>query len=356
MRLLDPESQPDAIEQAAQRLAEGGLVALPTETVYGLGARADRDDAVARIFAAKGRPADHPLIVHVPNQAAALYFVTTFPPVAQRLVEAFWPGPLTVIVPRHPDMARAAAGGQDTIGLRCPDHPVARRLLEACAQKDILGIAAPSANRFGRISPTRASHVIEEFRDQGEGLDEVWVLDGGACEVGIESTIVDCSRDQPVLLRPGRLTLAELEAAAGEPLLWSRPESPDPDAPRASGTLLSHYAPRAKVVLMSDDQIDRSLDVIEPEITAALLRERHPSAHTPPRVAVYSRSLWARRAPHKGVLHRSMPGDAATAAHDLFADLREIDAAGVDQIWVEAPPDDAAWDGVRDRLTRASAA
>lgn len=356
MRLLDPDSQPDAIEQAAQRLAEGGLVALPTETVYGLGARADRDDAVARIFAAKGRPADHPLIVHVPNQAAALYFVTTFPPVAQRLVDAFWPGPLTVIVPRHPDMARAAAGGQDTIGLRCPDHPVARQLLEACAQKDILGIAAPSANRFGRISPTRASHVIEEFKDQGEGLDEVWVLDGGACDVGIESTIVDCSRDQPVLLRPGRLTLAELEAAAGEPLLWSKPEAPDPDAPRASGTLLSHYAPRAKVVLMSDDQIDRSLDVIEPEITAALLRERHPSAHTPPRVAVYSRSLWARRAPHKGVLHRSMPGDAATAAHDLFADLREIDAAGVEQIWVEAPPDDAAWDGVRDRLTRASAA
>ena len=356
MRLLDPDSQPDAIEQAAQRLAEGGLVALPTETVYGLGARADRDDAVARIFAAKGRPADHPLIVHVPNQAAALYFVTTFPPVAQRLVEAFWPGPLTVIVPRHPDMARAAAGGHDTIGLRCPDHPVARQLLEACAQKDILGIAAPSANRFGRISPTRASHVIEEFKDQGEGLDEVWVLDGGACDVGIESTIVDCSRDQPVLLRPGRLTLAELEAAAGEPLLWSKPEAPDPDAPRASGTLLSHYAPRAKLVLMSDDQLDRSLDVIEPEITAALLRERHPSAHTAPRVAVYSRSLWARRAPHKGVLHRSMPGDAATAAHDLFADLREIDAAGVEQIWVEAPPEDAAWDGVRDRLTRAAAA
>lgn len=356
MRLLDPASQADAIEQAAQRLAEGGLVALPTETVYGLGARADRDEAVARIFAAKGRPADHPLIVHVPNQAAALYFVTTFPPVAQRLVEAFWPGPLTVIVPRHPDMARAAAGGQDTIGLRCPDHPVARQLLEACAQKDILGIAAPSANRFGRISPTRASHVVEEFRDQGEGLDEVWVLDGGPCEVGIESTIVDCSREQPVLLRPGRLTLAELEAVAGEPLRWSRPEAPDPDAPRASGTLLSHYAPRARVVLMSDEQIDRHLDVIEPEITAEALGERHPPAHTPPRVAVYSRSLWARRAPHKGVLHRSMPGDAATAAHDLFADLREIDAAGVEQIWVEAPPADAAWDGVRDRLTRAAAA
>jgi L-threonylcarbamoyladenylate synthase len=348
MRLLDPESQPDAIEQAAQRLAEGGLVALPTETVYGLGARADRDDAVARIFAAKGRPADHPLIVHVPNQAAALYFVTTFPPVAQRLVEAFWPGPLTVIVPRHPDMARAAAGGQDTIGLRCPDHPVARRLLEACAQKDILGIAAPSANRFGRISPTRASHVIEEFRDQGEGLDEVWVLDGGACEVGIESTIIDCSRAQPVLLRPGRLTLAEIEAVCGEPVAWSRPEAPDPSAPRASGTLLSHYAPRAHLRLLPTELLSAELDTAERALETQADTEGHA-------IGVYSRSLWAWHRPHAGVLHRAMPGDAAQAAHDLFADLRELDAHGVAQIWVEAPPDEPAWDGVRDRLLRAAA-
>ncbi|MBH2017569.1 MAG: threonylcarbamoyl-AMP synthase [Burkholderiales bacterium] len=360
MRLLDPAQQPDAIEQAAQRLADGGLLALPTETVYGLGARADDDAAVARIFAAKGRPADHPLIVHVPNPAAALHFVSSFPPVAQRLVAAFWPGPLTVIVPRHPDVARAAAGGQDTIGLRCPDHPVARQLLDACAQRDILGVAAPSANRFGRISPTRAAHVVDEFQDQAGadagGLDEVWVLDGGPCEVGIESTIVDCSRGQPVLLRPGRLTLSQLEDAAGEPLLWSRPEAPDPEAPRASGTLLSHYAPRARVILMSDEQLGSSLDVIEPEVTAALMRDRHPVAHPRPRVAVYSRSLWARRTPHKGVHHLSMPGDAATAAHDLFADLREMDATGVDQIWVEAPPDGPEWDGVRDRLSRAAAA
>lgn len=352
MRLLDPSVQPDAIELAAQRLSDGGLLALPTETVYGLGARADDDAAVARIFAAKGRPADHPLIVHVPNEAAALHFVSAFPPVAQRLVRAFWPGPLTVIVPRHPDVARAAAGGQDTIGLRCPDHPVARQLLDACALRDVLGVAAPSANRFGRISPTRASHVVDEFEGQGEGLDEVWVLDGGACDVGIESTIVDCSRGQPVLLRPGRLTLAELEAAAGEPLSWSRPEAPDPQAPRASGTLMAHYAPRARVSLMSVDQLASGLDVMEVELTAARLQQ--PFTH--PRLAVYSRSLWAHRPPHPGVLHASMPGDAVTAAHDLFADLREMDAAGVDQIWVEAPPDSADWDGVRDRLQRAAAA
>lgn len=358
-RLLDPAQAPDAIEVAAQRLADGGLLALPTETVYGLGARADDDAAVARIFAAKGRPADHPLIVHVPNEAAAWHFASAFPPVAQRLVRAFWPGPLTVIVPRHPERARAAAGGHDTIGLRCPDHPIARQLLDACAQRDILGVAAPSANRFGRISPTRAAHVLEEFAEQPGidtdadplGLDEVWVLDGGACAVGIESTIVDCSRGQPVLLRPGRLTMAELEAAAGEPLLWSRPEAPDPLAPKASGTLLSHYAPRARVVLMSGTQLADGLHVIEPELTAQHLA----TPGVPPRLAVYSRSLWAHHPRHPGVVHLSMPGDALTAAHDLFADLREMDATGVAQIWVEAPPEGPAWDGVRDRLSRAAA-
>jgi L-threonylcarbamoyladenylate synthase len=350
MRLLDPATQADAIELAAQRLSEGGLLALPTETVYGLGARADDDAAVARIFAAKGRPADHPLIVHVANRHAALHFVSAFPPVAQRLVEAFWPGPLTVIVPREPTTAAAAAGGQDTIGLRCPSHPVALRLLEACAERGVLGVAAPSANRFGRISPTRSAHVVDEFTQAGPGLDEVWVLEGGVCDVGIESTIVDCSRGHPVLLRPGRLTLAEIEAVAGEPVQWSRPEAPDPAAPRASGTLVAHYAPRAKVRLMGESDLHEALDALEPQLSGA----RQPQVQWV--VAVYSRSLWAHRAPHPGVLHRAMPGDAATAAHDLFADLREMDAHGVGDIWVELPPADPAWDGVRDRLMRAAAA
>ena len=352
MRLLDPAAQPDAIDLAAQRLAEGGLLALPTETVYGLGARADDDAAVARIFAAKGRPSNHPLIVHVANVESSYQFASAIPPVARQLMERFWPGPLTVIVPRAPGMAGASAGGQDTIGLRCPDHPVALQLLQAAARLGVAGVAAPSANRFGRISPTRAEHVVDEFKDQGDGLDEVWVLQGGPCEVGIESTIVDCSRGHPVILRPGRLTRDELEAAAGMPMGRSTPEAPDPNAPRASGTLEAHYAPRAKVRLMSDEHLDMALNMVEPELAARPFEGQK----LVPRIAVYSRSLWARRSARPGLVFRPMPADPVQAAHDLFSDLRELDALGVDLIWVEAPPEDAAWDGVRDRLTRAAAA
>lgn len=352
MRVLNPQTQADAIELAAQRLADGGLLALPTETVYGLGARADDDEAVARIFAAKGRPSNHPLIVHVPNVHAAMCFASAIPPAAQRLMEAFWPGPLTVIVPRHPDCAAAAAGGQHSIGLRCPDHPLALRLLEAAAKLGVTGVAAPSANRFGRVSPTRAEHVVSEFDGQGEGLDEVWVLDGGPCDVGIESTIVDCSRGYPVLLRPGQITLTQIQAVTGEKVGVSTPEKPDASAPRASGTLMAHYAPRAKVRLMTLDLLMVALDAFELEVKEhpALLHEARP------RLAVYSRSLWAHRGSIPGVVHRAMPPEPAAAAHHLFADLRELDDLGVELIWVESPPDDQVWAGVRDRLTRAAAA
>ncbi len=352
MRVLNPQTQADAIDLAAQRLADGGLVALPTETVYGLGARADDDDAVARIFAAKGRPSNHPLIVHVPNVHAAMCFASAIPPAAQRLMEAFWPGPLTVIVPRHPDCAVAAAGGQHSIGLRCPDHPTALRLLEAAGKLGVTGVAAPSANRFGRVSPTRAEHVVSEFEGQGDGLDEVWVLDGGACDVGIESTIVDCSRGYPVLLRPGQITLTQIQAVTGEKVGVSTPEKPDASAPRASGTLMAHYAPRAKVRLMTLDLLMVALDAFELEVKEhpALLHESRP------RLAVYSRSLWAHRGSISGVVHRAMPPEPAAAAHHLFADLRELDDLGVELIWVEAPPEEQAWAGVRDRLTRAAAA
>ena len=352
MRVLNLQTQADAIDLAAQRLADGGLLALPTETVYGLGARADDAAAVARIFAAKGRPSNHPLIVHVPNVHAAMCFAAAIPPAAQRLMEAFWPGPLTVIVPRHPDCAAAAAGGQHSIGLRCPDHPMALRLLEAAAKLGVTGVAAPSANRFGRVSPTRAEHVVSEFEGQGEGLDEVWVLDGGACDVGIESTIVDCSRGYPVLLRPGQITLTQIQAVTGEKVGVSTPEKPDASAPRASGTLMAHYAPRAKVRLMSLDLLMVALDAFELEVKEhpALLHEARP------RLAVYSRSLWAHRGSIPGVVHRAMPPEPAAAAHHLFADLRELDDLGVELIWVESPPDDQVWAGVRDRLTRAAAA
>lgn len=340
---LDPAAQPDAIALAAQRLADGQLVAFPTETVYGLGARADDDAAVARIFAAKGRPSDHPLIVHVHDAHAAGAFAAEIPPAARRLMDRWWPGPLTVIVPRRPSRGAAAAGGQDTIGLRCPDHPVALALLEAAFKLGVPGVAAPSANRFGRISPTRPEHVLDEFPTQ-----DLWVLDGGPSQVGIESAIVDCSRGQPVLLRPGFLTRAELEATVGQALMWSRPEAPDPNAPRASGTLLAHYAPRAKVHVMSTDQMTSALDQLVPVLM--------DWTDEVPRVAVYSRSAWAHRPGQPGVVLRAMPAQPGLAAHDLFADLRDIDALGVEQIWVEAPPPDPAWDGVRDRLMRAAAA
>ncbi|HJV71814.1 L-threonylcarbamoyladenylate synthase [Ideonella sp.] len=325
-------ADPGALKQAAQRLAAGELVAFPTETVYGLGARADDDAAVARIFAAKGRPSDHPLIVHVPDVQAARAFAAEWPERAQRLCDAFWPGPLTVIVPRAPGRAGAAAGGQATIGLRCPAHPVAHALLVEAAALGVPGVAGPSANRFGRVSPTLAAHVAAEF-DPG-----LWVVDGGACEVGIESAIVDCSRDRAVLLRPGTLTRERIEAALGGETLAAR----DRDAPRASGTLEAHYAPRAKVRLMDPPALRAALGVLGTTAPGA----------TPP-VAVYSRTVGPLPA---GIPGRAMPADAAAAARALFSALRELDACGTPLIWIETPPADSAWDGVRDRLQRAAAA
>ena len=337
MRLV--ASDPQAIERAAEQLAAGALIAFPTETVYGLGARADDDAAVAGIFAAKGRPSDHPLIVHVSGMVRAREFAADWPPLAERLAQAFWPGPLTLIVPRRPGVAAAAAGGQDSIGLRCPAHPLAQALLEAAARRGVPGVAAPSANRFGRISPTTAAHVQSEFGTQ------LTVLDGGPCAVGIESAIVDCTRGAPVLLRPGSLTRDALAAAAGEPL-----GDADAASPRASGTLEAHYAPRATLRLMSARALDDAL---------ALWRDAQRSAVTGsppagPRLAVYSRTV---RAPRDAALAaRTMPDAPRAAAYELFAVLRELDALGVALIWVEQPPAGAEWAGVRDRLQRAAAA
>jgi L-threonylcarbamoyladenylate synthase len=321
-----------AVAQAVEALASGRLVAFPTETVYGLGADAGNDAAVAAIFSVKGRPSDHPLIVHVPDASAVPAFAAEVPDFAQRLLEAFWPGPLTVILPRRADRGTAAAGGQQSIGLRCPAHPVAHALLLACAQHQppIAGLAAPSANKFGRVSPTTAGHVRSEFGDA------LLVLDGGPCRVGIESTIVDCTRGVPVLLRPGVLTEAQLEAACGQALRMPQ-DLPQP-APRASGTLASHYAPRARVRLMDADTLQAALDVLGAEA---------------PAIAVYSRAIL--RTPSAKVLRRRMPDDAAETARQLFAVLREFDDQGVHLIWVETPPDEAAWAGVRDRLERAAA-
>ncbi|MEP6589164.1 MAG: L-threonylcarbamoyladenylate synthase, partial [Polaromonas sp.] len=190
--MILPGTDPQAILEAARRIQAGGLVGFPTETVYGLGADASGDDAVAGIFAAKGRPSDHPLIVHVADASQVNDYASSVPPFAARLMQSFWPGPLTVILPRREGVAAAAAGGQNSIGLRCPAHPVALAFLKACLELGVSGVAGPSANRFGRVSPTTAAHVNQEFGD------ELLVLDGGPCAVGIESSIVDCTRGRPV--------------------------------------------------------------------------------------------------------------------------------------------------------------
>jgi L-threonylcarbamoyladenylate synthase len=316
-----------AIDAAADRLAAGELVAFPTETVYGLGARADDDAAGARIFALTGRPVGHPLIVHVAEPGDAEVFAATMTPLARRLVEAFWPGPLTVIVRRKDGAAAAAAAHQPTIALRCPAHAIAHALLVAARKRGVPGIAAPSANRFGHVSPTTAAHVVDEFGA------ELMVLDGGAAQLGIESAIVDCSGDRPVLLRPGVLTRERIESAAGVPLL-----QPDDGSPPAPGTLPSHYAPRAALRLMTTPMLRTALEMLGAE---------------PLKLAVYSRSVPSGVA--TGVRHRRMPARPEQAAHELFSVLRELDREGVHLIWVEEPPPGPEWEGVRDRLVRAAA-
>ena len=329
--ILDGQSS-QAIAAAAQALQRGELVGLPTETVYGLAADAGNDAAVAKIFEAKGRPANHPLIVHVASAHGVARFASHVPDFAQKLIDAFWPGPLTLILPRRPDLAAVAAGGQNSVGLRCPSHPTAHAVLQSAETLGVLGVAAPSANLFGRVSPTTAAHVAGEF---GEGL---LIIDGGACDVGIESTIVDCTRGEPILLRPGVLTAEQLSQACGMTVIT--PTKPQADAPRASGTLDSHYAPHATVRLMTAVQMQQAL------ANAPVARER---------VAVWARSsvqvpaAWA-----KQLICHPMSADPRQCAHDLFAQLRDFDAQGITQIWVETPPEGVDWDGVRDRLTRAA--
>ena len=332
--LLDG-SAPESIAEAARVISAGGLLGLPTETVYGLAADAASADAVAKIFTAKGRPSNHPLIVHVADAAGVDHFAVDVPAFARQLMQAFWPGPLTLILPRRPGVGAETAGGQDSIGVRCPSHPVAQALLQAlAAQPDpVWGLAAPSANQFGRVSPTTAQHVLAEFGG------DVPVLDGGPCTVGIESTIVDCSRGAPVLLRPGAITRVQVEAVCGQPL-QSAQEIADTAgaAPRASGTLESHYAPSATVRLMDARALQTALDVLGAD-----------AAH----IAVYARTPL--RIASERLVVRRMPADADATAQQLFAALRGFDAQGVKLIWIETPPDAPDWEGVRDRLQRAAA-
>ncbi|MFN7087480.1 MAG: L-threonylcarbamoyladenylate synthase [Burkholderiales bacterium] len=310
------------IENAVAVLRAGGLVAFPTETVYGLGADASNPEAVKKIFAAKGRPHDHPLIVHVADAVQLANWAREVPPAAARLAKKFWPGPLTLILRRAASVSDWVTGGQDTVALRVPAHPVAQALLRAFGG----GIAAPSANRFGRVSATTAEHVRSEF---GDAVD--CVLDGGAADVGIESTIVDLSGDRPALLRPGWVSAQQLQDVLGMPLA-----APGSASPRAPGTLAKHYAPQTPLMMMEADLLL--------ELAASLARQGK-------RVAVLARS--AQRPLVPDLTWIAAAADAQGYAHDLYSNLRKLDAAGCDVMLVEEPPRDAAWAAIRDRLLRA---
>ena len=313
------------ISRAATALRAGELVAFPTETVYGLGADASNPAAVARIFAAKGRPADHPLIVHLPDASLLSHWARQIPESAQRVAAAFWPGPLTLILKRHPAVIDAITGGQDTVGLRVPNHPLALQLLREFGS----GVAAPSANRFGHVSPTTAGHVRDEF-----GAAVSIVLDGGPSDVGIESTILDLSSAVPRILRPGMLDAATLASVLGElPRLGGNAE-----APRVSGSLESHYAPATPLRLVADAELDTALrEALDKGLSVVVLAPGAASASNP-------QLLW-----------QVCSTDPAQYAHDLYANLRRFDDLRRDLILIAAPPASEAWCAVADRLGRAAA-
>ncbi len=327
------EAKSAEIAAAVGALVAGQVIGLPTETVYGLAADAANRAAVAEIYRIKGRPDDHPLIVHVLDATQARRWAV-WSDGAQRLADAFWPGPLSIVLPRRADAPVWACAGQATIALRAPSHPVARQLMSGLLDVGITGLAAPSANRFGRVSPTRAAHVRSDLGD-----DVAIVLEGGAADVGIESTIVDLSRGRPVLLRPGHIGVDRLAEVLREPI-----SAADADAPRVPGALPSHYAPVTPLVLVETQDLKK-------RIAAELAAGK--------RIAVWCFAASG----FDGQIARSeaeqwyrLPDSIEAAERVLYADLREIDAAGFDLIVVEAPPISAQWAAITDRLTRAAAA
>ncbi len=309
------------LDEALAALRRGEAIGLPTETVYGLAADASRPDAVRRIFALKGRPADHPLIVHIAGADQIERWARDVPEAARALAAAFWPGPLTLILRKRDEVPDEVTGGQATVGLRCPAHPLALALLRAFDG----GLAAPSANRFGHVSPTTAAHVREEF-----GAAVPVVLDGGDCVVGIESTIVDLSGGAPRILRPGRITHAQIEAVAG-----AVGEGSDAASPRASGTLDAHYAPRTALLLLPREAL------------VAEARQQHALGK---RVAVLALATMP-----EGLRGIALPSDPDGYAHGLYAALRSLDALGANLLLADRPPDTRAWLAVNDRLRRSAA-
>ncbi len=314
----------EGIERAVAVLRRGGLVAFPTETVYGLGADATSRAALRRLYEVKGRPPDHPVIVHLGEAGLVGAWAAVVPDAARQLVEACWPGPLTIVVPRAAGVLDEVTGGQDTVALRMPDHPLALGLLRAFGG----GVAAPSANRFGRVSPTTADHVVA---DLGDDVD--LVLDGGPCRVGVESTIVDCTVTPPRVLRPGAVSadrVAELTAAFDE-------RAPSTRAVRTPGTLPAHYRPRARVVVSNAAAAGTDLEHARASGTTVGLLMPDPPSGLP-----------------SGVHVLPVPADADGYARVLYERLREADRRGLDVVVAVPPPPDGLGTAVRDRLQRAS--
>jgi L-threonylcarbamoyladenylate synthase len=315
---------PENIAIAATLLQRGELVGLPTETVYGLAANASSAAAVAKIYALKGRPATHPVIVHLAPQADIGFWASAVPEYARALMQAFWPGPLTVVLPRTAHAGDFITGGQATVGLRCPSHPAAQALLQAAARLGVQGLAAPSANRYGQVSPTLAAHVESEFSQAP------FTLDGGACEVGIESTIVDCTGDAPRILRHGAVSLDDVARVTGLPTQDGTGAATQASTPRVPGSVAAHYAPRTPLRFC---RVEDALHL--PARTGFLARDAAPLPAHATRVQA--------------------PQDPARYAQQLYATLRSMDAMDFDLIAVQPVPQSGDWAGVADRLNRAAA-
>lgn len=331
------------VAEAVEVLRRGGLVAFPTETVYGLGADATQGRAVERIFAAKGRPSTNPLIVHVADEGVARRYAAVWSETAQKLARRFWPGPLTLVVPKRDVIVPQATAGLNTVGLRAPDHPLALEMLRAFDGP----VAAPSANRSTRVSPTTAKHVRDEL---GEAVD--YVLDGGACRVGIESTVLDLCGGTPTILRPGAVTAEQIEEEVGAVSVFQGHVG-EKQAARSPGQQSVHYAPRAAAYRFGVEQIQSMVEWCKENRGLSWAVVLLESAQLHPGMAELLPLVGTEEA---GVAHRLvlMPDEAEGYARQLYATLRALDERGVAAMWVQMPPDRAEWAAVRDRLRRAT--
>ncbi len=332
-----PESQsvpPALLAEAVARLRAGALVAFPTETVYGLGADASNPAALRRLYELKGRPSTHPVIVHLPDASHLLHWAAEIPPAAALLAQKCWPGPLTLILPKAQQVSAAVTGGQDSIGLRVPAHPIALALLRAFGG----GVAAPSANRFGRVSPTTAAHVLSEF-----GAEAPLILDGGPCEVGIESTIVDARTNDIRILRPGMLGIEAIAATLSELHDVHLHADSGDEPPRVPGSTAAHYAPSVPMKLLGMEALLVALtQLLRSAGVAAVIARQDPPHAVRPQIAA-GKLRWL-----------SLGSEPASYAQGLYAAFRELESGGTSQILVEDPPAEPAWQAVRDRLARAA--